>query len=74
MFIIFFNINGIVHKELVLAGQTVNYAYCCGVLWRLCENVTGLPSEIWRHKNWLLHHDNAPSDTSFFTRGLLAKT
>jgi hypothetical protein len=30
--IIFFDIEGIVHKELVLAGQTVNSAYYCGVL------------------------------------------
>jgi hypothetical protein len=26
MLIIFFDINGIVHKEFVLAGKTVNYA------------------------------------------------
>jgi hypothetical protein len=25
-------------------------------------------SELWKQKNWLLHHDNAPSHTSFFTR------
>jgi hypothetical protein len=24
--------------------------------------------ELWRQKNWLLHHDNAPSHTSVFTR------
>jgi hypothetical protein len=33
MLIIFFDIKGIVHKELVLAGQTVNPAYNCDVLW-----------------------------------------
>jgi hypothetical protein len=27
-----FDINGIVHKEFVLAGQTVNSACCCDVL------------------------------------------
>jgi hypothetical protein len=31
--ITFFHIKGIVHKEFVLAGQTVNSAYCCDVLW-----------------------------------------
>jgi hypothetical protein len=62
MLIIFFD-RGIVHKEFVLAGQTVNSAcYCdvygdCVKMWR----------ELWRQKNWLSHHDNAPSHTSFFS-------
>jgi hypothetical protein len=29
--IIFFHIKGIVHKEFVLIGQTVNFAYYCDV-------------------------------------------
>jgi hypothetical protein len=39
MFIIFFDIQRIVHKEFVLAGQTVNSEYYCDVLWQLNENV-----------------------------------
>jgi hypothetical protein len=39
MFIIFFDMKGIAHKEFVLAGQTVKSTYCCDVLWRLLENV-----------------------------------
>jgi hypothetical protein len=35
MLIVFFDIKEIVHKEFVLAGQTVNSAYYCDVLWRL---------------------------------------
>jgi hypothetical protein len=27
--------------------------------------VQRLRPELWRKKNWLLHHDNAPSHTSF---------
>jgi hypothetical protein len=30
MLIIFFDIKGIVHREFLLAGQTVNSAYYCG--------------------------------------------
>jgi histone-lysine N-methyltransferase SETMAR len=40
---IFFDIKGIVHKEFVLAGQTVNFACYCDVLRRLCENVQTSP-------------------------------
>jgi hypothetical protein len=29
----FFDIKGIVYKEFILAGQTVNSAYYCDVLW-----------------------------------------
>jgi hypothetical protein len=37
--IIFFNVKEIVHREFVLAGQTVNYSYYCGVLRRMRENM-----------------------------------
>jgi hypothetical protein len=73
MLIIFFDIKGIFHKEFVLAGQTVNSTYCCDVLRRLRENMRRLRPELWRQKYWLLHHDNAPSHTSFFTREFLSK-
>jgi hypothetical protein len=67
------DIKGIVHKEFVLAGQTVNSAYYCDVLRRLRKNVRRLHLELWRQKNWLLHHDNAPSRASFFTGEFLTK-
>jgi hypothetical protein len=71
--IVFFDNKGIVLKEFVLAGQTVNSTYYCHVLRRLRENVRLLPGH-WRQMIWLLHHDNAPSHTSFFTRKFLTKT
>jgi hypothetical protein len=46
-----------------------NSAYYCNVLWWLHENVRRLHTELWWQKNWLLHHDNAPSHTSFFLPG-----
>jgi hypothetical protein len=39
MLSIFFNIKGIIHKEFILEGQTVNSAYYCDTLWWLRENV-----------------------------------
>jgi hypothetical protein len=62
-----FAFGGPVHKEFVLAGQTVNSAYYeyYDVLWRLHEYVRRRLPKLWRQKNWLLHHDNAPSHASF---------
>jgi hypothetical protein len=73
MLIIFFDIKGIVHKVFVVAGQTVNSAYCCDVLRRPRENVRRLRQELRRQQNWLLNHENATSHTSFFTTGYLSK-
>jgi hypothetical protein len=46
MLTIFFDFKGIVHKEFVMAGQTVNSAYYCDVLQRLRENVRRLRPEL----------------------------
>jgi hypothetical protein len=32
------------------------------------KNVRRLRPELWRQKNWLLHHDRAPPHTLFFSR------
>jgi hypothetical protein len=39
MLIIFFHSKGIVHKEFILADQTVNFTYYCNILWRMHENL-----------------------------------
>jgi hypothetical protein len=39
MLIISFDIRGIVYKEFVLAGKTVNFTYYCDILQRLLENL-----------------------------------
>jgi hypothetical protein len=72
--IFFCDIKGIVHKEFVLAGQEVNSTHCCDVLWRLHENVQRLHLEFWQQKNWLLHHDNVPSHTSFLTKEFMTES
>jgi hypothetical protein len=38
---------------------------------RLCENVQRLRPELWRRKNWLLHHNSALFHISFFTAEFL---
>jgi hypothetical protein len=37
IFIVFFDIKGIVHKGFIPEGKTVNSAYYCDISWRLHE-------------------------------------
>jgi len=40
---------------------------------RLRENVRRKRPEMWKKRNWLLHHDNAPAHTSLVVREFLTK-
>jgi len=71
MLIFFFDQNGIVHKEFVPPGQTVNVAFYVEVLKRLRENVRKKRPNQWRNNTWLLHHDNAPAHAALLTRRFL---
>jgi hypothetical protein len=73
MLIIVFDVKEVVPKGLVLAGQISNFAYYCDVVRRLRESVLRLRSELWQQKNWLWHHDNTPSHTTFFTMDFLTE-
>jgi hypothetical protein len=72
MLICFFDTEGIMRKEFVPPGQTVNGNFYCDVLRRLRENVWRKRPVKWCNNSWALHHDNAPAHTSllvlqFFT-------
>jgi len=64
MLIVLLNIQGIVHKEFVPPGQTVNGKFYCEVLKRLREGIWRKCPDKWKKNNWVLHHDNAPTHTS----------
>jgi len=59
MHVCFFDSTGIVHKEWVPAGQTVNQYYYKDILERLRKRVIQVRRNI--ATNWILHHDNAPA-------------
>jgi len=64
MLIIFiFDIRGIVHKEFVPPGQTVNWNLYWEVFRRLRESVRHKRPEMWKNGDWLLHQDNDPAHT-----------
>jgi len=52
-----------VHKEFVPPGQAVNGKFYCEVLRQLRENVRRKRTEMWKNRDWLLHHDGAPAHT-----------
>ena len=71
MLICFFDSQGIVHKEFVPPGQTVNQTFYREVLERLRKRVARVRPDIAR--TWMLHHDNAPCHTTFSINEFLAE-
>ena len=67
----FFDSCGIVHKEFVPPGQTVNHSFYKDVLERLRKQVQQVRTDI--ADDWVLHHDNAPAHTALSIREFLAK-
>jgi len=61
---------GIVQKEFLPPGQTVNAAFNVEVLQRLRDNVRRKRPDQWRN-TWLLHHDNAPAHAALLSRRFL---
>jgi histone-lysine N-methyltransferase SETMAR len=72
MLVVFFDIRGVVHREFVPQGQTVNITFYCEVLRRLWENIRRKRPNLWRAKNWILQDDNAPFHRALLVREFLA--
>lgn len=72
MLTVFFDAKGVVHKEFVPEGQTVNATYYVKVLDRLRKRVLLLRCRKEIAATWQLHHDNAPSHTALYVREFLA--
>lgn len=70
MLIVFFDCEGLVYSEFVPQGATVNGSYYTEVLRRLYQAVRRKRPEK-KESGWILHHDNAPSHTSFAAQSFL---
>ncbi|UYV78290.1 hypothetical protein LAZ67_16000864 [Cordylochernes scorpioides] len=70
---VFFDCRGVVHHEFLPQGRTVNKEYYLQVMRNLCEAIRQKRPDLWKNKNWLLHHDNDPAHTSLLLRDFLAK-
>jgi hypothetical protein len=72
MLIVFFDIRGIVHREFVPQGQTINMKFYCEVLWHLRNIIRQKRLDLWCVKKWILHDDNAPCHQALLVREFLA--
>ncbi|UYV60717.1 hypothetical protein LAZ67_1002021 [Cordylochernes scorpioides] len=70
---VFFDCRGVVHHKFLPQGRTVNKEYYLQVMRNLREAIRQKRPDLWKNKNWLLHHDNAPAHTSLLVRDFLAK-
>jgi len=68
---LFFYSQGIVHKEFVPSGQTVNQTVYQEVLERLSKRVARVKPGIAH--TWMLQHDNAPCHTAVSINEFLAE-
>ena len=73
MLICFFDQKGIVHREFVPPGITVNADFYYDALRRLRENVRRKKPQKWQNQNFIIHHVNAPAHRSFKVSQFLAK-
>jgi len=64
---------GIVHREFVPPGMTVNADFYCDVLRRLRENVRRKRPQKWQNQKLIIQNDNAPAHMSFKVSQFLAK-
>ena len=58
--IAFFDNKGIIHKEFIPVGQTINAAFYQAVLNRLLQHIRRVWSVLHRTGKWMLIHHNAP--------------
>ena len=63
MLIAFFDSNGIIHKEFVPMGQTVNSAFYEEVLKQLLQHIHHVWPELHQTGQWMLLHNNVPAQS-----------
>jgi len=73
MSICFLDQEGIVHREFVPPGMTVNADFYCDFIRRLRENVRRKKPQKLQNRNLIIHHDNALAHRSIEVPQFLAK-
>jgi len=73
MLIVFFDSQGIVHKEFVQEGCTVNAEYYKGVLDHLISHIRQVRPLLYRTRDFFLLHNNAPAHSTAKIRQFLTQ-
>jgi histone-lysine N-methyltransferase SETMAR len=73
IFIVFFDAQGVIHREFVPEGQTVNGQFYLGVMERLLKRIRCVHPEFHNSKEWFLLHDNVPAHTTSVVARFLAR-
>lgn len=73
MLVVFFDSRGVIHREFVPEGQTVNAVFYRDVMDRLLKRIARVRPHLHVNKDWFLLHDNAPSHNAAVIRQFLAK-
>jgi len=71
--VIFFDWQGVIHKEFVPEGETINAVYYKGVMERLLNRIRLVRPGICESGDWFLLHDNAPSHNETIVKQFLAE-
>ena len=70
---IFFDWQGVIHKEFVPEGETINAVYYKCVMERLLNRIQCVRPGTCESGDWFLLHDNAPSHNATIVKQFLAK-
>lgn len=73
MLIVFFDSKGVVHKEFLEEGCTINAQYYRAVLERLISRIRRVRPALFGDRDFFLLHDNAPAHTAASVRQFLAQ-
>ena len=73
LLITFYDSKGIIHKEFVPPGKTVNAVYYLGVMKRLLARIRRVRPEYRESRSWRLLHDNEPSHRSTLVTAFFIK-
>ena len=73
MLVIFFDWQGVIHKEFVLEGETINAVNYKDVMERLLNRIRRVRPGLCESGNWFLLHDNAPSHNATIFKQFLAQ-
>jgi len=73
MLVIFFDWQGVIHKQFVPEGETINAVYYKVVMERLLNRIRRVRPGMCESGDWFLLHDNAPSHNATILKQFLVQ-